>query len=304
MRIKLCLCLSLSLSVPASASVIEIKAVAVNGVPIVRTPTVQARPGDVIEADLFLSDWENDLPSEALLRGVQVVMDSAAWVSGTSGAVTPAFYNRAPQGFLCDDYPVCVEEDSCVFNGIESLCEPNRCVTDADCGPTWPICSGPRGTSSYCVGPGDILQPGAFFIDRSRPDLVFAGLTAFHIIANDSFLTTYASGADSAATSIPDPGRPVYLGTLPLGVSTIESFWGEASGVFTIAPLDVDGTSAVFTDTSVRPPRPTLIPLTVRIVQPEPEPESIPAVSEWGMAAMVLALLVVARIANLRGQSV
>ncbi len=126
------------------------------------------------------------------------------------------------------------------------------CATDADC-------SGTVGGGSECGSGGRCT---AAFIDRARPDYVFAGLA--DVASVDQSTSDFIYEASVALDAPVDPGISTYAGTLTLQVSS------DARGSFTLgfqrdlanAPLlDESGTALVpldFVDARITIVRPDL----------------------------------------------
>ncbi len=142
---------SVLLSYSAAASfaqnpTLSLKAVRLNGESIAPTNSIAANPGDVIEAEIFASDWS---PNGEKLRGFESVVGREAFQSGDSGTVLPLGWDRPP---LIDDDICCGD-----------FCEPPEV-----CPPEFPVCAFGR----ICIGTEYDPDQGVF-INQDREDWVF-----------------------------------------------------------------------------------------------------------------------------------
>lgn len=291
-------------SVDASLT-IEIRAVSVNEARIPPSSHVTVVPGDIVGAEILVSGWSPDATDGEELRGIQVHFDAMRWFGEGTGAVWPAFHDRPPEGLPCSLVPACEDVSGCIPHGTPpaQVCVGTTCTTTSDCGSFWPLCE-PTFGSSLCVGPFDRPSPQGVTFDTSRPDYLFFGRSSEQRVDNTTFSTRYAGFVVLPSDAAVDTGKAKFFAAIPLRVSDAGTAFGEAFGAFRIAPsLLLNGNPVTFgvyaNGTSVLPVESGLIPLEIDVVQPTPEPESIPAVSEWGMAAMLLALLVISRMRNL-----
>lgn len=160
------------------AAQVAITAVKHNGAAITPTSSITALPGDVIEAELLVSGWANELPEG--VRAYNLVLQGRKGVqSGSNGLVLP--------------------------KGWKAAVIPKTCASPADCAPG-EICQG------LCVQPGHNPAFGAF-IDETRPDYILHGLSSVGGVNVSSldfvyFIQTFDS------VGVTDPGKALYAGTL------------------------------------------------------------------------------------------
>ena len=206
--------LAAGLSVSTAAGqdpTVSLKAVRVNGTPIARTNALSAEAGDIIECEIFISDWS---PLGQKLIAFHAVIRRESFLSGIGGQLTQLGWDRPPIPKL--DY---------------------TCSTDADCPSEFPICL-PEG---ICVGPNYDPSQGAFIV-RNRPDWVFwcdppslscPGFDAPQPGTNPlRYSDVLILAADAQMYTSPEK----YAGTLILEVSD------DACGIFTLS-FDLPGTS-------------------------------------------------------------
>ncbi len=141
-----CLCVGLlAMSGVAGAAEVSLIAVAINDSPITPTSSVTAGVGDLIECEIYASDWfPNGVDPDDRLRNYQFMIDGSQF--GLDLPVMPAYW---------DDPHV-----------------TSICYGDGDCPPDqkcW-ISEGIRG---FCTGLDHHPEDGAYF-DNLRPDYIFA----------------------------------------------------------------------------------------------------------------------------------
>ena len=152
------LLLAVSTTAVAQNPTLSLQAVKINDVPIASSHSITVNPGDMIEAEIFASDWS---PNGEKLSGFQVSIDRASFASGATGHIKPLGWDR----------PLVALDDV-------------GCFSDEDCPAEWPICSG-----GLCVGPE--YDPGlGVFIDDVRLDWVFfpcnaSGASCLAIVLTD-----------------------------------------------------------------------------------------------------------------------
>lgn len=109
---------------------------------ITPTNTVFVLPGDVIECEVFASDWS---PNGEKLLGWQVAVDTTGFTSGNAGQVS-----------------------------ILDTLRP--CLADADCDDLFVFCN----TTGFCATPP--INPDGVVVDKKRSDYIFAGFPDFGAI--------------------------------------------------------------------------------------------------------------------------
>ncbi len=170
-----------------------LKAVGVNGNPISPTECVQARPGDLIETEIYISGWGENIQDLRVYQ-LDLLLQNAA-VSGTSGTVLPLGWD-APLDFM----------------PCSAGCPLNYSICSSEC--------------VKCVGPNHDPEMGAF-ITRDREDYALFGHSVESLIAT-CYLHGYKFvGVADDSGGRQDEGVPVYAGTLILKVSD------DACGAFT-----------------------------------------------------------------------
>ena len=189
-----CLLLAVSTTVLAQNPTLSLEAVKINDVSITPSHSITVNPGDMIEAEIFASDWS---PDGEKLSGFQVSIDRASFASGATGHIKPLGWDR----------PLVALDDV-------------GCFSDEHCPAEWPICSG-----GLCVGPE--YDPGlGVFIDDLRLDWVFfpcnssgSPCTAFALLDTSAFIR-YAATPLLLANYITYNPPKKYCGTMRLGVSS------------------------------------------------------------------------------------
>lgn len=161
------------------------------------TNNLEVLGGDIIEVELFLSRWVDELP--AGVRLFQVTLDVKGLVSRDNGTALPLGW--------------CVP-----VNKLE-------CTDSSSCPPSYPLCDPFWG----CTCAGHEPDLGAF-IAISRADYLLNGLDSIFAVATSSLGFRYF-GLAVESVGVPDPGIPLYLGSLTLMVSA------NACGTFTIGSL-------------------------------------------------------------------
>lgn len=161
----------------------SLKAVAVNGVAVAPSNSVNAMPGDMVDAEVFVSCWGSELDVLTTFQS-SVLMGEGA-TSGSSGLILPAGWD-AP--LLIDHHP----------------CDD----------PRFPI-----NTAQYgCVGPNHNPELGAS-LDVTRPDYLLAGLAQFSAVDTASLFYFRFGGTIAGVVGVVDVGQIGYAGTLRLVVS-------------------------------------------------------------------------------------
>lgn len=191
---------------------LSLKAVKLNEVAISATNSIVAGPGDIIECEVFLSEWSPSPGEDAeRLRAFQVSIPRASFNSGSRGTVLPLGWDR----------PILSKDDV-------------GCFSDADCIaeiPEFPVCS-----SLLCTGP-DYEPTLGVFLTAERPDWVFwcaaggAPCGAFSAVDISGVSIRYASTLISAGDAPTYAIPPKYAGTMIVEVS------GDACGDFSLEIL-------------------------------------------------------------------
>lgn len=174
----------------------SLRAVAVNGQPIAPTNCVDVASGDVVDAEIRVSNWKTVLPFGANIFQATLDLQESA-ISGDSGTIVPLGW----------DEPIREEE--------------TFCLSDPDCPARWPDCIRYAGVSiGRCRGPNHWPELG-FFIDRTRPDLIFSDRQALFDFVAMASLAEYlvVKVLDPDLPMSRDPGTPAYAATLRLVVS-------------------------------------------------------------------------------------
>lgn len=186
----------------ADAAILSLRAVKHNGATITTTNNLAVAPNDLIEANIFVSDWGAEMPLG--VRSIQAaVFGRAGFQSGDNGVILPVGW-EAP---------------------LETTGSP--CTTNANClDPRYPVCVALLGR---CQSATHNPSLGSSIDRLTRTDFIHFGLDGIFQISNDSPDYTYVSVATDASTV--DTGVPRYVGTLVLRVSA------NACGVFTISFL-------------------------------------------------------------------
>jgi hypothetical protein len=148
------------------------------------TPTnnVTARVGDIMVAEVFVSDW----PTEGQrARTWQATLDMDSFFNGAGGAVVPIGWDRPPEVISC----------------LVGLCWPE-----------WPVC---YANGRYCAGPGQSPEQSAI-IDPFRSAYIFSGKQEISAIdfAQYRFGSTLLDPPQSPVYAPP----PKYAATLALEV--------------------------------------------------------------------------------------
>ena len=174
--------------------VFSLKAVKLNDVPIAATNLLTtAGPGDLIEADVFISNWAKAAPDGARMYQFRLAGASSA-ASGGNGTILPV-------GWLAELDPVVCWPD------------PDVCRPDEVC------------MTSKCVDPGHNPTWGVL-IDTARPNFIFYGLPILKDISTSILDYLYFADAGESGWA-DDVGTPKYAGTIKLVVSD------HACGTFT-----------------------------------------------------------------------
>ncbi len=166
-----------------------------NGNPIPPTVDVRARPGDVIEAEIQLSGWGQEIASARGYETRLLLRDGAG--SGSSGTVLPS--------------------------GWDAPLFPTPCETSADCPPEYHFCY-PK--SGECVGPHHSPDSSAF-ITKDRPDFILSGFATISAVANLRLVDYRFFAFAEDRVGVPDLGTARYGGTVIFVVSE------DACGTFT-----------------------------------------------------------------------
>jgi len=202
---------SVGLWLLAAASVqaasVATRAIKINDSPIAPSSDIEAQPGDVIEAEIYIFGWNED-GAGSTIRTYQVTFDAHAFFNGSGiGALFPLGWDAAP-------ITGCGEMDSCpIAMPLCSIFATCGCILGDTCPAEFPICNG------ICVAAGHNPE-GAFAVDINRPDFIHFG---FVPVAAARAIT---AGADPAIGSTvlsglgpTDAGQLAYAGTLHLQVS-------------------------------------------------------------------------------------
>jgi IPTL-CTERM motif len=291
-----------ALSACGPGSCISLKAVAINGNPIVPTNNVTVARGDIVEAEIWLSCWGADV---GLLRGYQAILEGHdAVVSGDAGLVLPVGWDAPLQLIPCNSMPDCPFGTTC--------------------------------SAGQCKGPNHLPSLGAF-IDMTRADYVLRDIDPLPIIGTTT-LHYLIGGVARDFTGATDDGQPKYGGTVLLEVGNdacgeftfdfitksiflISEFF-PPDGSFTVVPgtqplliqtLDCDcNNNGVFDDEELAtgaasdcnengiPDSCDIASGTSPDADGNGTPDdcfvAIPTVSEWGLAVLAILLLVAAKL--------
>lgn len=283
-----------TMAASAMCGSIDVRAVAVNGTPVARLSSITISPGDTLVCDLFVSDWSEDVEPGVLLRGVQAHFDGEGWLSGASGALLPIYWDAPPTSRTCTNDAQCAPGGRClIVNPPEGQCVLVQCQADSECEDPFPVCF-----NGECVGVEHRMRTLDEFQEVDRPDLLFRSPTGRYLVDQSGFETRFAAFVNDRADSVDDTGTHQYFGTIVLQATDATSPYGESSGEFEVR------LRPFFASFIVPSEGPNigleLPPLTVTVAPRQPEPESIPTVSDWGIVVMVLTFLAVARARNLR----
>lgn len=252
----------------AQTPTISLKAVKINDVAIARSNSITVNPGDIIEAEIFASEWS---PNGERLSGYQASIDRASFGSGETGSIKPLGWDR-PLALL-DDIECLVSKDD-------------------DCPQEFPVCLPTFGGLGHCVGLE--YDPGlGIFIDDLRADWVLFpcnssrapcwAIVLLDVSARIRYGGVLFERSDSTTYGPPEK----YCGTMKLVVSS------NASGAFRfdIRPAPNSG---LFDDGPSRNAIEPLnrIGLTIDVIEP---PVGIPTVSGWGVCILALVLLTIGK---------
>jgi hypothetical protein len=183
----------------------SLQAVAVNGISITPANCVDVQPGDLIDAEIMVSNWASVLPLGVEI--FQATLDGITTnVFGPGGTILPLGW------------------DAPVFPII-------RCWGPADCPTGYPYCYGR--TSYYqgvCRGPNHNPRIG-FFMDMGRPDFLFKDRIAVQSFTATEALNYYVAvvvlDREDPRGGVRDGGVPRYAASLRLVASK------DACGTFT-----------------------------------------------------------------------
>lgn len=165
---------------------VALTAVKKNNAAIPHTNEIAAAPGDVIEAELLIFDWADDLPDG--IRSYSARIEGERGVqSGTNGLVLPKGWD-APVSFV------------------------GQCASDWDCSSSLTFSCTDQG---LCRGPNHNPALGCF-IDQVRADYIFHELGLIWDVGTTGLNYTYFGVILKGG--VLDPGHPVYAGTLILVV--------------------------------------------------------------------------------------
>lgn len=221
----------------------------VNGVQCPNCPTSElsigeALPGDVLTIEAYFENWDLDSPIGRCESGLTCIVeqqdcttkhcalnhdmycegDLACGVSGPCVLDTCLSF-PAVRGYRWTVDPLSLS------SGLAGALSPYDvpCESDFDCenGTDQCTCDGASCVSSTCE------IEGAFFIDASRPDWVFAGNNATYFSAHHNFPEFVQ--ADAEGRGVLDPGVAVYLGSIRLKVSE------DATGTFIVESRRAEG---------------------------------------------------------------
>ncbi len=167
---------------------------AINGIVTAPTSEAYVRPGDLVEAELYLSGWGEGLRA-LYAYDVRLQLRRAA-AMGISGTVLPF--------------------------GWDAPLDRITCGTNADCPKQFPVCS-----TSLCIGQDHHPNLGAY-IDTGRPDFILYGLDPVQVCAYNLPGFVYAAAAYNRESGAVDPGVPRYMGTLIVVASD------DAAGSFAV----------------------------------------------------------------------
>lgn len=262
-----------SLLVPATIGfgqtpTISLHAVKINDVAIAASDSITVNPGDIIEAEVFVSEWS---PNGETSVAFQASIARASFVSGTQGSIAPVGWDRT----LLD------EDDIACPNGV------------GDCPSEWPVCMAlPDGGN--CVGP-DYEPALGLFMEDTRSDWALSPCNvgadpclALAVIDMSGTLIRFAATLFFRSDGKVYAPPAKYAATMKLIVS------GDALGTFTfdVEPFPLSQLLAgdlLFETMDV-------FGLTIEVVEPPTQPLSIPTLSAWGGCILMLSLFAAARV--------
>jgi len=209
----------------ATGATVALKAVKVNDEAIVPSSSITVQPGDSIEANVFISGWNDDLLG-AGLETYQVTFDAFSFFEGQGqGALIPLGWDAMPLATCPVDSLCPIGMPICRGRGIRGVRVPFcTCDGDADCPSFFPTC-----VFGLCAGPNHNAE-AAIFVDTERKD--FAHFSFEEIAAARGIFVEGdpALGSTSALSGIGplDVGQALYGGTVVLGASL------DACGLFIV----------------------------------------------------------------------
>lgn len=167
---------------------------------IIRSGEIILPPGgSTITLEVRITDWDQNLDNNPLLRAYQAIIDSVSLTSGDSGSLSIA---KIP----CNNDSDCRGTATC-GNNVEGIC--------------------------------DVIQGQdhpSIFVDENHPTFIFRDVIEHIVIAGENFTNhdiQLAGLPINGAESIADIGVPQYVGTFMLDVSE------DALGTFTLGFLDM-----------------------------------------------------------------
>lgn len=209
--------------VPALGVTFSLKAVAINGQSIQPTGHILARPGDLIECEMWITDFA-DLDG---IRLYHFTIDPNGHTSGDTGVIRLLGLD-APMAmnWSCDTAEECTLRDEVsLMHCYENACQLLLCDSDLDC-------------------PGDLFCDVAcmdfyfdheigYWIQRDHPRYIFKDVP--HIDAVVPGLPNASMGGMTLTPNVApsDNGQPYYGGSIALIVSDASDQLGQASGRFT-----------------------------------------------------------------------
>lgn len=276
----------------------SLRAVKINGSPILPSSNIVAAPGDRVEVEIRIWGWDADLPG-SLLSAYRVVIDGRrGYTSGSSGLLLPAGWDAPPDVFLCGsdgdcpaDQPTCFVQHNPRFDDL--------CGASCPCQPEYPVCASFGG----CVGVDhDLKNLGRYaFVDIHRSDFVFplGGVGGVSVVSSVNY--TYGGAALFGPPTLDTgPLGAWYAGTLTLdipsdagGEFTIGTVLGTAPNFDSLVVLEPPPPATPDPNHEIRAPLATAMPLRINVIASN---SVIPTVSTWGLVALCLTLLVGAKV--------
>ena len=202
----------------------------------VGTNNLSVLANDTVEVEMYLSNWINDFPVDAVpnkVRAYQVTINRAGYVSNDNGSAKPLGWCGPVDEISCTDSATCPPE--------YATCLPDP-LPGCTCLPHTPENGG--------------------FITLSRTDFLLFGVdgpTPEAITTNIDFV--YYGIAENTVQAVTDTGVARYLGTLIVKVSA------NACGTFTIGFFENIAYTFITDPGTFKPVQslPTLTPLTLTV---------------------------------------
>jgi hypothetical protein len=252
---------------------VVIKAVKVNDEQIVPSSLIPAQPDDLVEAEVYISDWDGDWAGSRL-NTYQVTFDAFSFfkphVPG-QGVLWPVGWAAMPLRACADGSDCSLAQPACYPSYGPNHC---GCESDNDCPSSFPDCIA---EDNICAAEPVHDPVGAIGLDETRNDFAhhsFERVTAIRPIrgtGDPAVGSTVLSGVGPL-----DDGSELYAGTLTLRISS------DACGLFVVGFYPIQETNFVglaMEDFGMRrfAPFGTRVPLQI-LVEPGVECASLPAV--------------------------